>query len=71
MRNIIAAMVKTIKLDEEVHSRLAKHGSIGETFQAVIIKLLDYYEEREGKPRTIKTNVDDHETQVAGPSYKK
>ena len=51
MRNIIAAMVKTIKLDEEVHSRLAKHGSIGKTFQEVIIKLLDYYEEREGKPK--------------------
>ena len=61
MRNIISAMVKTIKLDDEVHSRLAKHGSIGETFQEVIIKLLDYYEEREGKPRRIKTNVNDEE----------
>jgi predicted CopG family antitoxin len=62
MENIIAAMVKTIKLDEEVHSRLAKHGSIGETFQEVIIRLLDYYEEREGKPRKIKTNIDDEES---------
>ena len=51
MKNIFAAMVKTIKLDEEVHSRLAKHGSIGETFQEVIIKLLDYYEQREGAPK--------------------
>ena len=75
MRNIIAAMVKTIKLDEQVHSRLAKHGSIGETFQEVIIRLLDYYEQREGKPRMIKTNLDDHEPsfgqQPAGPSFKK
>ena len=26
-------MIKTIKLDEVVHSRLTKHGLIGETFQ--------------------------------------
>ena len=74
MRNIISTMVKTIKLDDDVHSRLAKHGSIGETFQEVIIKLLDYYEEREGKPRRIKTNVSDEEDSrinFRGPSYKK
>ena len=29
----IIAMIKTIKLDEVVHSRLIKHGLIGETFQ--------------------------------------
>ena len=51
MQNIVTTMVKTIKLDESVHSRLAKHGSIGETFQEVIVKLLDYYEEREGRPK--------------------
>jgi predicted CopG family antitoxin len=74
MKNILAVMVKTIKLDEEVHSRLAKHGSIGETFQEVIIRLLDYYEEREGKPRKINTNIDEEEdsrVNVRGPSYKK
>ena len=65
MRNIISTMVKTIKLDDDVHSRLAKHGSIGETFQEVIIKLLDYYEEREGKPRRIKSNVNDEESSFA------
>lgn len=37
-------LVKTIKIDDSVHARLAKHGTIGETFQDVIIKLLDYYE---------------------------
>jgi hypothetical protein len=74
MRNIISSMVKTIKLDDDIHSRLAKHGSIGETFQEVIIRLLDYYEEREGKPRKIKTNVDDEvdsRYNFRGPSYKK
>ena len=50
MENIVISMVKTIKLDEIVHSRLAKHGSIGETFQEVIVRLLDYYEEKEGTP---------------------
>ena len=65
MRNIIEAMVKTIKLDEEVHSRLAKHGSIGETFQEVIIRLLDYYEAREGKPRKFRNNIDDEEQSFA------
>ena len=44
MKNKSAEMVKTIKLDEDVHSRLAKHGSIGATFQEVNIRLLDYYE---------------------------
>ena len=37
-------LVKTIKLDDAVHKRLAKHGDIGETFQDVIIRLLDYYD---------------------------
>ena len=37
-------LVKTIKIDDAVHARLAKHGTIGETFQDVIIKLLDDYE---------------------------
>ena len=37
-------LVKTIKIDDEVHERLAKHGTIGETFQDVIIRLLDYYD---------------------------
>jgi predicted CopG family antitoxin len=65
MRNIISSMVKTIKLDDDIHSRLAKHGSIGETFQEVIIRLLDYYEEREGKPRKIKTDIDGEEQSFA------
>ncbi|HEX5186994.1 MAG TPA: hypothetical protein VFV86_08900 [Nitrososphaeraceae archaeon] len=58
-------MVKTIKLDEGVHSRLAKHGSIGETFQEVIIRLLDYYEQREGKPKKIRTDLDDVDPRFA------
>ncbi|MGD1838514.1 MAG: DUF7557 family protein [Nitrososphaeraceae archaeon] len=42
-------MVKTIKISEEVHSRLAKHGSIGETFEDVIIKLLNFYDSKNKK----------------------
>jgi predicted CopG family antitoxin len=37
-------MLKTIKIEDAVHARLAKHGTIGERFQDVIVKLLDYYE---------------------------
>ena len=59
MKDKSAEMVKTIKLDEDVDSRLAKHGSIGETFQEVMIRLLDYYEQREGKPKKIRTDLDD------------
>ncbi len=44
------ALVKTIKIDDEIHARLAKHGTIGETFQDVIIKLLDHYERSEKDP---------------------
>ncbi len=42
-------LVKTIKIDDNVHARLAKHGTIGETFQDVIVKLLDYYEKSSTK----------------------
>lgn len=36
---------KIIKVSEETHRRLSKHGNhIGETFEDVIKKLLDYYE---------------------------
>ena len=37
-------MVKTLKISDETHRRLAKHGTIGQTFEDVIKKLLDYYE---------------------------
>ena len=37
-------VVKTIKLDDEVHERLTKHGRFGDTFQDIIIRLLDSYE---------------------------
>ena len=42
----IDSTIKTIKLDEKVHTRLLKHRTIKETYQDVIIKLLDFYEER-------------------------
>jgi predicted CopG family antitoxin len=44
-------LVKTIELDDAVHKRLAKHMDIGETFQDVIIRLLDYYDK--GRNRKI------------------
>jgi predicted CopG family antitoxin len=38
-------MVKTIKIkDDNIHSRLAKLGSVSETYEDVIRKLLDFYE---------------------------
>ena len=37
-------MVKTLKIPDELHKRLSKHGTIGETYADVIEKLLDYYE---------------------------
>jgi predicted CopG family antitoxin len=40
----MTSMVKTIKISDEIHSRLLKVGSMGETFEDVIIKLLDFYE---------------------------
>jgi predicted CopG family antitoxin len=41
---IQAELVKTLKIPDDLHKRLAKHGSIGETFADVISNLLDYYE---------------------------
>ena len=37
-------MVKTLKISDETHRRLSKHGNITETYEDVIIKLLDFYE---------------------------
>lgn len=38
-------LVKTIKLEDDVHARLAKYGtSIGETFQDVIVRLMDFWD---------------------------
>lgn len=37
-------LVKTLKISDETHSRLSKHGNITETYEDVIKKLLDYYE---------------------------
>jgi len=42
--DIRGILVKTLKISEETHSRLSKLGNIGETFEDVIKKLLDYYE---------------------------
>lgn len=42
---MMADKKKIIKVSEEIHRRLSKHGNhIGETFEDVIKKLLDYYE---------------------------
>ena len=43
------SMVKTIKISDDIHSRLLKIGSMGETFEDVIIKLLDFYESKNKK----------------------
>lgn len=38
---------KSIKVSDETHSRLAKLGSVGQTFEDVIKSLLDEHDERE------------------------
>lgn len=37
-------MVKTLKLTDETHSRLAKLGSVGQSFEDVIKSLLDEHD---------------------------
>jgi predicted CopG family antitoxin len=37
-------LVKTLKISDGTHARLSKLGSIGETYEDVIKKLLDLYE---------------------------
>ena len=49
MENNIISMVKTIKISDDIHSRLLKIGSMGETFEDVIKKLLDFYESKNKK----------------------
>ena len=49
MTNNITSMVKTIKISDDIHSRLLKVGSMGETFEDVIRKLLDFYESKNKK----------------------
>jgi predicted CopG family antitoxin len=49
MGNNIISMVKTIKISDDIHSRLLKIGSMGETFEDVIRKLLDFYENNKKK----------------------
>lgn len=39
--------MKHIKVSDETHSRLAKLGSIGDTFEDVIKSLLNEHDERE------------------------
>jgi predicted CopG family antitoxin len=38
-------LVKTLKISDETHSRLAKLGSVGQTFEDVIKLLLDEHDE--------------------------
>ena len=49
MGNNIISMVKTIKINDTIHARLLKHGSMGETFEDVIKKLLDFYKSHSKK----------------------
>ena len=36
--------LKSLKVREETHSRLSKHGKYGESMDEIITKILDYYE---------------------------
>jgi hypothetical protein len=49
--NIRGIMVKTLKISDQTHSRLSKIGVFGETFEDIIIKLLDDYESRRRKDK--------------------
>lgn len=40
-------MAKTIKISNSTHAKLAKLGSIGQTFEDVILMLIKEHEERE------------------------
>ena len=42
--NIPSILVKTLKISNETHKRLAKVGTFGDTFEDIIKKLLDEYE---------------------------
>jgi hypothetical protein len=42
-------MVKTIKIDDNTHAELAKLGSIGQTFNDVIMMLIKEHKERSKK----------------------
>jgi predicted CopG family antitoxin len=39
-------MVKTIRLDDELHSRLEALGSKADTFEDIIRKLVEFYESK-------------------------
>ena len=41
----------TMKIREDVHSRLKMYGNVGDTLSDVIEALINYYEQREGKPQ--------------------
>jgi predicted CopG family antitoxin len=41
---------KTIAVSAKTHKRLEKLGNKGDTYEDIIIKLLKYYEKREGGP---------------------
>jgi predicted CopG family antitoxin len=47
--DIPGILVKTLKISDETHKRLAKVGTFGDTFEDIIKKLLDYYEKGKGK----------------------
>ena len=47
--DIPGILVKTLKISEETHPRLSKLGSIVDTFEDVIKKLLDFNETKTKK----------------------
>ena len=44
--DIPGILVKTLKISDETHKRLTKVRTLGETFEDIIKRLLDYYEKR-------------------------
>ena len=48
MVNNIISMVKTIKLSEETHSELNSVGFRGESFDAIVARLIKFYKDKGG-----------------------
>jgi hypothetical protein len=40
----LALELRSLKVSDETHARLTKHGKYGESMDKIIAKILDYYE---------------------------
>ncbi len=45
----LAKMVRLVRLDDDVHARITKLGKMNESYNDVIRRILDFYEEKSKK----------------------